>query len=51
MVGADDVDVTKAMRTAGLPMLATVVAIDALARIVARWRRAVATNAINVVDQ
>jgi hypothetical protein len=51
LVGADDDEVTKAMRTTWLPMLATVIAIDALAPIVARWRRAVATKAKNVVDQ
>ena len=50
MVGADDAAVTKALRSAGLGLLAVVVVIDAFAPIVTRVRRAAATKAINVVD-
>ena len=50
MVGADDAAVTKALRSAGLGLLAVVVVIDAFAPIVTCVRRAAATKAINVVD-
>jgi hypothetical protein len=51
MLGNGHPSVTKALRGAGLGMLAAVIAADALAPAITRWRRAAATRAINVADQ